>query len=121
MKIAKLLRYSLCFLMMILAVFFIISLYMYYFSKQPLLETSFKFVVPVCMFICAMMYSRSARERGLLRGIEIWAVYFAVVLMLKVLLKNPAEINILRNLLYLPVSVLGGILGVNMKQRMAQR
>jgi len=67
------------------------------------------------------MYSRSARERGLLRGIEIWAVYFAVVLMLKVLLKNPAEINILRNILYLPVSVLGGILGVNMKQRMAQR
>lgn len=121
MNIIKLLKYSLGLLLMSMAVFFILTVYMYYFSKQPSLEAAYKFVVPICMFIITLLYSKNMHERGLLRGIEIWAVYFAVVLLMKVLLRYSAEISILQNLLYLPVSILGGVIGVNLKQRFAQR
>jgi len=73
------------------------------------------------MFIVSLLYSKNIHERGLLRGIEIWIVYFAIVLLMKVLFRYPAEISILQNLLYLPVSILGGVIGVNLKQRFAQR
>lgn len=120
MKLLKLLRYSLYLLLITLGVFFILTLYMYYFSKQPSIEVAYRFVVPVCMFIVTLLYARSVHEKGLLRGLEIWVVYFAFILLLKVLFKYPAEISILSNLLYLPVTILGGILGVNMKQRKFQ-
>lgn len=120
MKLLKLLRYSLYLLLITLGVFFILTLYMYYFSKQPSIEVAYRFVVPVCMFIVTLLYARSVHEKGLLRGLEIWVVYFAFILLLKVLFKYPAEISILSNLLYLPVAILGGILGVNMKQRKFQ-
>lgn len=120
MKLLKLLRYSLYLLLITLGVFFILTLYMYYFSKQPSIEIAYRFVVPVCMFIVTLLYARSVHEKGLLRGLEIWVVYFAFILLLKVLFKYPAEISILSNLLYLPVTILGGILGVNMKQRKFQ-
>jgi putative membrane protein (TIGR04086 family) len=94
---------------------------MYFFSKQPSLEIAYNFVVPICMFIVALMYSKNVHERGLLRGIEIWIVYFAIVLLIKILFRVPSEINILMNLLYLPVSILGGIIGVNSRSRSAQR
>ncbi len=121
MKIAKLLKYSLYLFLVTLAVFFILTIYMYYFSKQPSLEIAYSFVVPICMFLTSLMYSKSVHERGLIRGIEIWAVYFAIVLLMKVLFRYPAEISIMRQLLYLPVSILGGIIGVNLKNRLVQR
>ncbi len=117
MKIMKLLKYSLYLLIMSLSVFFILTLYMYFFSKQPSLELAYNFVIPICMFIVTIMYSKSVHERGLLRGIEMWIVYFAVVLLMKVIFRHPGEINILMHLLYLPVSILAGIVGVNMKLR----
>ena len=120
MKLLKLLRYSLYLLLITLGVFFILTLYMYYFSKQPSIEVAYRFVVPVCMFIVTLLYAKSVHEKGLFRGLEIWVVYFAFILLLKVLFKYPAEISILSNLLYLPVAILGGILGVNMKQRKFQ-
>lgn len=119
MKIMKLLKYSLYLLLMTLSVFFILTMYMYFFSKQPSLEIVYNFVVPICMFIVTLMYSKSVHERGLLRGIEIWIVYFAIVLIMKVLFRVPAEINILMHLLYLPISILGGVIGVNSKSRSA--
>ncbi len=121
MKIAKLLKYSLYLLIMALGVFFILTIYMYYFSKQPSLEIAYSFVMPICMFIVSLMYSKNIHEKGLLRGIEIWIVYFAIVLLMKVLFKVTDEISILQHLLYLPVSILGGVIGVNLKQRFAQR
>lgn len=121
MKIMRLLKYSLYLLLMTLAVFFILTIYMYYFSKQPSLEIAYSFVVPICMFIVSLLYSRSVHERGLLRGIEIWIVYFAIVLLMKVLFRVSNEINILMNLIYLPISILGGVIGVNLKNRSAQR
>lgn len=121
MKIVKLLKYSLYLLLMTLTVFFILTIYMYYFSRQPSLEIAYNFVVPLCMFIVTLLYSKSVRERGLLRGIEIWVVYFAIVLLIKVLFRYPAEISILQNLFYLPAAILGGVVGVNSKQRFAQR
>lgn len=120
MKILKLLRYSLYLLLITLGVFLILTLYMYYFSKQPSIEIAYRFVVPLCMLIVSALYARSVHEKGLLRGLEIWIVYFAFILLLKVLLKYPAEISILGNLLYIPVAILGGIFGVNMKQRRLQ-
>lgn len=121
MKISKLLKYSLYLLLMTLAVFLILTIYMYYFSKHPSLEIAYSFAVPLCIFTVSLLYSKSVHERGLIRGIEIWIVYFAVVLLMKVLLRYPAEISILRHLLYLLPSVLGGIIGVNLKQRFSQK
>ena len=115
MKIGKLLRYSLYMIIMMLILFMIITIYMYFFSSKPSAEIAYMFAAPVCIFIVSLFYSRSTRERGLLRGIEIWIVYFALVLLMKVVFKVTQEINILQNLIYLPVAILGGILGVNMK------
>ena len=121
MNIIKLLKFSLSMILMTLAVFFILTVYMYYFSKQPSIEAAYKFVVPICMFIVSLLYSKNIHERGLLRGIEIWAVYFVIVLLAKVLFRYPAEISIIRNLMYLPVAILGGVIGVNLRQRLASR
>lgn len=121
MKIKRLLKYSVYMLIMALAVFFVLTIYMYYFSKQPSLKIAYNFVVPICMFIVSLMYSKNIHEKGLLRGIEIWAVYFAMVLLCKVMFKITDEINIFQHLIYLPVSILGGVIGVNLKQRFVQR
>ncbi len=121
MNIVKLLKFSLYLLIMVLAVFFILTIYMYYFSRQPSLEMAYNFVVPICMFIISLLYSKSIHEKGLLRGIEIWIIYFAIVLLMKVLFRIPDEISILQHLLYLPVSILGGVIGVNLKQRFNNR
>ena len=121
MNIVKLLKFSLYLLIMVLAVFFILTIYMYYFSRQPSLEMAYNFVVPICMFIISLLYSKSIHEKGLLRGIEIWIIYFAIVLLMKVLFRIPDEISILQNLLYLLVSILGGVIGVNLKQRFNSR
>lgn len=120
MNLIKLLKYSLYLLVMTLVVFFILTIYMYYFSRQPSLEIAYNFVVPICLFICALMYSKNIHEKGLLRGIEIWVVYFAFVLLMKVIFRIPTEISILQHLFYLPASILGGIIGVNLKHRFAK-
>ena len=121
MNLVKLLKYSLYLIILTLVTFFILTVYMYYFSRQPSLEIAYNFVVPISMFIVALMYSKSTHEKGLLRGIEIWIVYFAFVLLVKVLFQLSTEISIVKHLFYLPVSILGGVIGVNLKQRFAKR
>lgn len=117
MKLGKLLKYSLYLFIFSLIIFFILTVYIYYFSKNPGLEAIYSFVVPVCIFIVSMMYSRSIRERGLLRGIELWIIYFVIVLLMKVLFRYPAEIRILYNGAVLIMSILGGIIGVNLRNK----
>lgn len=117
MNIGKLLKYSLYLFIMILLVFFVITIYMYFFSKQPAAEISYSIAVPLCIFIVSLFYAKNVHEKGLIRGIEIWIVYFALVLLTKVLFSYEGEISIVRQLLYLPVSILGGILGVNTKAK----
>ncbi|MEL7647128.1 MAG: TIGR04086 family membrane protein [Sedimentibacter sp.] len=117
MNIGRLLRYSLYLIILLLLVFLLLTLYMYFFSSNPTAEIAYTISIPVCIFIVALLYSRSTGERGLLRGIELWIVYFALVLLMKVAFNFTQEINILHNMLYLPASILGGVLGVNMKQK----
>jgi len=81
------------------------------------LETAYSFIVPICIFASSILYSRSVHEKGLLRGIEIWIVYFVMVLLIKVLSGYPGEIRILYNGAILFMSLMGGIIGVNMKNR----
>lgn len=119
MKLGRLLKYSLFLLILSLTIFFILTLYIYYFSKTSKIEIAYTFVAPVCIFISSMMYSRSSGEKGLLRGLEIWLVYFALVLLMKVLFKYPAEIKIVYNGILLIMSLLGGIIGVNLKDKRA--
>lgn len=121
MRIGKLLKYSLYLLVMTLALFFILTIYLYYFSNTPQVEIAYSFVVPICMFVVSLLYSRKIHEKGLFRGIEIWIVYFAIVMIMKLLFNSAEEINMLKHLIYLPVSILGGILGVNSKLRTAQK
>ena len=120
MKLGKLLKYSLYLFIFSLIIFFILTVYIYYFSRNPDFEIIYSFVVPIIIFIVSMMYSRSIHERGLLRGIELWIIYFAFVLLMKVLFGYPAEIKILYNAIILIMSILGGIIGVNLKSRKLQ-
>ena len=120
MKLSKLLKYSLVLLIFSLIAFFILTLYIYYFSNNPAVKTVYAFVVPISIFLVSIMYSRSIRERGLLRVIELWLIYFAIILLMKVILKYPAEIKILYNSIVLASSILGGIIGVNLKNKKAQ-
>lgn len=121
MNIGKLIKYSLYLLIMLLAVFLVLTLYMYFFSSSPSAEFAYIVAIPVCIFIVSLLFSRSTREKGLFCGIEIWIVYFAFVLLLKVVFKMTQEISIVQNLIYLPVAILGGVLGVNMKHRAVQK
>lgn len=117
MKLGKLLKYSLYLFIFSLITFFILTVYIYYFSKTSNIEIVYSFIVPICIFIVSMLYSRSVHEKGLLRGIELWIIYFAIILLMKVLFRYPAEIKILYNGIILIMSILGGIIGVNMKNR----
>lgn len=115
MKLGKLLKYSLYLFIFSLIIFFILTVYIYYFAKSPNLEIIYSFIVPICIFMVSMMYSRSVHEKGMLRGIEIWIIYFVIILLIKVLFSYPAEIKILYNGIILIMSILGGIIGVNLK------
>jgi len=116
MKFGALLKYSLYLLIMILVTFLILTIYIYYFSDKQVIEIGYSFVVPVCMFIAALLYSRSTHEKGLIMGMEVWIVYFAAICLIKLILKTPTEISMLKHLIFLPISILGGIIGVNLKK-----
>lgn len=116
MKFGTLIRYSLYLFIMILITFLILTTYIYFFAKTSTIEIAFSFMIPICMFIVSLLYGRSVHERGLLRGIEIWLFYIAVVLILKVLLKSIGDFDIVQNLIYLPISIVGSIIGVNLKK-----
>ncbi|HOK48763.1 MAG TPA: TIGR04086 family membrane protein [Sedimentibacter sp.] len=117
MKLRNLFKYSIFLFILSLIVFFILTVFIYYFSKNPALEIAYSFIVPICIFAVSILYSRSVHEKGLLRGIEIWIVYFVMVLLIKVLSGYPAEIRVLYNGVILLMSLLGGIIGVNMKNK----
>jgi len=116
MKIGALLKYSLYLLVMILITFLILTTYLYFFSNNQSIEIGYNILIPVCIFITSLLYSRSTHERGLVRGIEIWVIYFAMILLLRLLLKDSTNMNMLMNLIYLPISILGGVIGVNLKK-----
>ncbi len=116
MKFGALLKYSLYMLIMILISFLILTVYIYYFSDKQALEGIFSFIIPVCLFVTALLYSRNTHEKGLIMGMEIWIVYFALVCLMKLIIKSPTEISTLKHLLFLPVSIFGGIIGVNLKK-----
>ena len=116
MKIGALLKYSLYLIIMILITFLILTIYIYFFSNSQALEMGYSFIVPICMFIASMLYSRSTREKGLIMGMEIWIVYSTLVCLMKLVLRTPAEISILKHLIFLPAAAAGGIIGVNIKK-----
>lgn len=117
MKLRKLFKYSAFLFILSLIIFFILTVYIYYFSRNPAIETAYSFIVPISIFAVSILYSRSVHEKGLLRGIEIWIVYFVMVLLIKVLSGYPAQIRVLYNGAILFMSLLGGIIGVNMKNK----
>ena len=116
MKIGSLIKYSLYLLIMILLAFLILTMYIYFFSNSVKIEMAYDFVIPICLFISSLLYARSTREKGLIMGLEMWIVYFAIVCLLKLILKTPTEISMIKHLIYLPISIFGGIIGVNVKK-----
>ena len=116
MKFGALLKYSVYLFMMILITFLILTIYIYYFSSNQVIEMAYSFIVPVCIFTAALLYSRSTHEKGLIMGMEMWIVYFAVICLMKMIFKTPNEISLLKHMIFLPISVLGGIIGVNIKK-----
>jgi len=116
MKIGALLKYSLYLLVMILVTFLILTIYLYYFSNNQIAEIGYNFLVPIGIFISSLLYARSTHEKGLVRGIEIWIIYFAAVCVFNLILKQASEINMLIHLIFLPISIFGGVIGVNIKK-----
>ncbi len=117
MNFGKLLKYSLFLFILSLIVFFILTVYIYYFSNNPGIEIIYSFIVPICIFAVSVLYSKSVSEKGLVRGIEIWLVYFVIVLLTKVLFRYPSEIGVIYNSIILLMSLLGGVIGVNLKNK----
>ncbi len=117
MKIGYLLRYSVILVVLILILFLIVSILTYTLSSNKILSFSYKLIAPISLFVVSFLYAMKVKERGILRGLEIWAVYFLILCIIKYTafqaLSNAQEINILKNLFYIPVSVVAGILGVN--------
>ncbi len=117
MKIGYLLRYSVILVVLILMLFLILSVFTYNFNYNKILAYSYKFIAPICIFVVSFLYAMKVKERGILRGLEMWAVYFLILCIIKYTVfqssANAQEINILKHLIYIPVSMVAGILGVN--------
>lgn len=115
MKIASLLKYSLYLFIFILTVFLLMTVYIYFIGGQSA-EMVYSFIVPVCMFAASFLYAGSVKERGLIRGVEIWLVYFVIACVLKFALTESLDAGVCMHLIFLPVAILGGVLGVNLKK-----
>lgn len=117
MKIGYLLRYSIVLVVLILVLFLILSILSYNLSYNTILSYSYKIIAPLCLFIVTFLYAMKVKERGILRGLEMWAIYFLLLCIVKYTvfqsLANAQEINILKHLIYIPISIVAGILGVN--------
>lgn len=115
MKFAYLLKFSVVLIALILILFLIMSLFTYFFNYNKILNYGYSFIAPISIFIVSLLYARKTKEKGLLRGLEVWAVYFLIVSILKYTLLQGSDINIIKHVIFIPVAVLGGILGVNAK------
>jgi putative membrane protein (TIGR04086 family) len=116
MKLRSLAKYTLFMFILTLAIFLILTIYIYFFSKTSSLEVAYNFVAPASVFVTSLLYARSVHEKGLLRGIEMWIVYFVIALLLHYSFNSGSGLNIVQHLISLPVSIIGGILGVNVKK-----
>lgn len=114
MKIKYLLKYSVVMILMILILLLVLSIFTYFFSYNKIIKYIYNLIVPLCLFVISLMYAKKSGEKGLLRGLEIWGVYFVIICMLKFTLANNSDINIIKHLIYMPINILGGILGVNL-------
>ncbi|QSX06325.1 TIGR04086 family membrane protein [Sedimentibacter sp. zth1] len=113
MKITYLLKFSVLMMILILLMFLILSLITYFFESSKIVGYIYNFVAPICIFVVAFSYAMKCGERGLLRGLEVWAVYFIIISFLKFTVLEGANINMLKHLIFIPVGIIGGILGVN--------
>ncbi len=113
MKLSYLLKYSVVLIVLILILLLFLSIFTYFFSYNKILDYSYSFIAPICIFIVSFLYARKTKERGLLRGLEVWAVYFLILSIMKYTLLQGDDINILKHLIFIPIAIIGGILGVN--------
>ena len=116
MKFSYLLKYSVVLIVIILILFLVLSLFTYFTSYNQIVNYAYSFIAPISIFIVSLLYARKIKEKGLLRGLEVWAVYFLIISILKYTLLQGTDINIFKQLVFIPVAVLGGILGVNLKK-----
>jgi len=115
MKISYLLKYSVVLIALILILFLVMSLFTYFFSYNKILNYAYSFIAPISIFLVSILYARKTKEKGLLRGLEVWAVYFLIISILKYTMLQGTDINIIKHLIFIPVAIMGGILGVNIK------
>ena len=113
MKISSLIKCTGLLFVIITVLTLIISFFYYNSSYNKILEYSYNFIVPICIFIVAFIYSFIAGERGLIRGLEIWAIYFLIISILKYTMLENVDSSIFKQFIYIPVAIVAGILGVN--------
>lgn len=116
MKVTALLKYSIIMIVFILVLFLMIATYTYLFTSNQILNYICYAIVPIGIFITSFLYAGCIKERGLLRGLEIWAVYFIIVTALKYIIIPDADISIMKHLLMIPVAIVGSVIGVNVKK-----
>lgn len=116
MKISILAKYTLFLFIIILLAAVALSIYTYFNLGDSNLNIIYQIIVPISLAIISFLYSRKIKKNGWLRGGEIWLAYFIIINIIS-LLGKITGVNIIFQLVYIPVCLLGGILGVNAKNR----
>lgn len=115
MKISVLIRYMMVFCIILILASMLISIYTYFEIGNKNIDIVYKIIVPISLLIISFMYSRRIKNNGWIRGAEIWIAYFIIINIMKYFMHIEFTADIYRTLLYLPVCLLGGIIGVNIK------
>lgn len=115
MKISILIKYMIVFCIIIILASMLISIYTYFEIGNKNINIIYKIIVPVAMLIISFLYSKKIKNNGWIRGAEIWIAYFIIINIMKYFMNIEFSADIYRTLLYLPVCLLGGIIGVNIK------
>lgn len=115
MKISILLKYVVIFCLVVLITAFFISLYNYFEIGNANLDKIYKFFTPIILIIISFLYARKVESNGWIRGVEMWVAYFVILNLMKYIMGVELMDSIYKSFIYIPVCLLGGILGVNAK------
>ena len=110
-----LLKYVIILCIIVLVAAVLISLYTYFELGNNNLDKMYKFIIPIILLIISFLYARKTSSNGWIRGGEIWLAYFIILNLMKYAMNVEVMSSIYKSFFYIPVCLLGGIIGVNTK------
>ena len=123
MSIKKIFTGTLLSLLISFILVFILAVVVYFSNVSDRVVTSAIFAVScLSVFLGALILAKNIESRGLLNGLMLSGVYFAILFVVSLLANGSVALsfgNILRLLSILASGSLGGILGINTKKERA--